>query len=465
MKYDTVIIGAGMSGLAAGIRLAHFDKKVLICERHYREGGLNSYYDRNNFKLETGLHAMTNFVPRGAPKSMPLMKILRQLKIPYDALELREQRGSSIVFPGHMLEFSNDYAEFLQSVAEQFPAEMDNLNRLDRFIVEHDATRMENGYISARKVIGEYITDPLLTDMILCPLMYYGSANERDMDLAQFVLLYRSVFHEGFCRPASNGIEHIIKLLKQRYQESGGELRLNCGISSIKSSSGKVCAVETATGEIIETDHVLSSAGAFETFSICEEKLFGEMLPLEGQLAFMESMVIPRADFDFKTDKTIVFFNNADSFDFSNPLDMCDYRSGIICFPHNFKFNMEDSPPEKMLRVSLLANSRAWHTMSKEEYAENKKTIALRAVRIAESVLGLKDDVLDGARLTDSFTPRTVTRFTGKINGAIYGSPTKYKDGRTGIDGLYLCGTDQGFLGITGAMLSGISIANTYLML
>ena len=42
--YDTIIIGAGMSGLAAGIRLAYFDQKVCILERHYTIGGLNSFY-------------------------------------------------------------------------------------------------------------------------------------------------------------------------------------------------------------------------------------------------------------------------------------------------------------------------------------------------------------------------------------------------------------------------------------
>ena len=42
--YDTVIIGAGMSGLAAGIRLAHYDQRVCILERHTTIGGLNSFY-------------------------------------------------------------------------------------------------------------------------------------------------------------------------------------------------------------------------------------------------------------------------------------------------------------------------------------------------------------------------------------------------------------------------------------
>ncbi|MCH8964053.1 MAG: FAD-binding protein, partial [Planctomycetes bacterium] len=38
MDYDVIIIGAGMSGLAAGIRLAMFDRRVCIIERHYNFG-------------------------------------------------------------------------------------------------------------------------------------------------------------------------------------------------------------------------------------------------------------------------------------------------------------------------------------------------------------------------------------------------------------------------------------------
>ena len=65
---------------------------------------------------------------------------------------------------------------------------------------------------------------------------------------------------------------------------------------------------------------------------------------------------------------------------------------------------------------------------------------------------------------TDVFTPRTIKKFTGHINGAVYGAPKKRLDGRTHLDNLYICGTDQGFLGIVGAMLSGITIANLHLL-
>ena len=64
----------------------------------------------------------------------------------------------------------------------------------------------------------------------------------------------------------------------------------------------------------------------------------------------------------------------------------------------------------------------------------------------------------------DMFTPRTVRKYTGHLNGAIYGAPKKMKDGRTHLDNVYIAGTDQGFLGIVGAMLSGISMANLHIL-
>ena len=61
--YDTIIIGAGMSGLAAGIRLAYYEQRVCILERHNTIGGLNSFYRLRGRDYDVGLHAVTNFTP------------------------------------------------------------------------------------------------------------------------------------------------------------------------------------------------------------------------------------------------------------------------------------------------------------------------------------------------------------------------------------------------------------------
>ena len=109
--YDAAIVGAGMSGLAAGIRLAQYDRNVCILEKHSIFGGLNSFYRRNGRNYDVGLHAMTNYVPKGS-RVGPLARIIRHLKISWDELGLVEQNGSSIAFPGIELNFTNDFERF-----------------------------------------------------------------------------------------------------------------------------------------------------------------------------------------------------------------------------------------------------------------------------------------------------------------------------------------------------------------
>src|SRR5262245_23746363 len=123
--YDALIIGAGMSGLAAGIRLAMFGQQVCILERHYAVGGLNSYYRLNDRNYDVGLHALTNFAPRGA-KQGPLPRLLRQLRISWDDLDLAEQIGSEIQFPSARLRFDNDAKLLEAEIARAFPTERDN---------------------------------------------------------------------------------------------------------------------------------------------------------------------------------------------------------------------------------------------------------------------------------------------------------------------------------------------------
>ena len=66
---------------------------------------------------------------------------------------------------------------------------------------------------------------------------------------------------------------------------------------------------------------------------------------------------------------------------------------------------------------------------------------------------------------TDTFTPTTIRRFTGHENGAVYGTPEKRWSGTTHLKNLFICGTDQGFVGIIGAMFSGIAMANRHLLM
>ncbi|MEZ6061856.1 MAG: NAD(P)/FAD-dependent oxidoreductase [Planctomycetaceae bacterium] len=457
MRYDTLIIGAGMSGLSAGVRLAYFEKKVCILERHTTIGGLNSFYRLRNRNYDVGLHAITNFARPGS-KTGPLSKLLRQLRMKWDDFDLRPQLQSSIVFPGCRLKFTNDFELLLSQVCGVFPKQIDGFRKLLRRIDDHDALNLDRKAQSARAVVGEHLSDPLLIDMLFCPLMFYGSATPHDMDFNQFVIMFKSIFYEGFGRPF-DGIRLILKRLVRHFKALGGTLKLRAGVREIIQRNGRAAAVVLDDGSEIEADNILSSAGAAETMRLVDpSRPAARAVP--GDISFVESIsVLDTEPASLGHRDTIIFYSDSLPFRYERPSDPVDLRSGIICSPNNFDYSrpLEDG----RVRITALAEPDYWIHLPEEEYRQQK---VRWNHRIIESALAHIPDFRPHVVDTDVFTPRTIRRFTGHLNGCVYGAPEKFVNGLTPVRNLYLCGTDQGFLGIVGAMLSGITIANRYLL-
>lgn len=453
--YDTIIIGAGLSGLAAGIRLAYYDQKVCILERHTTIGGLNSLYRLRGRNYDVGLHAVTNFTPRGTKRG-PLARLLRQLRFRWEDFALSPQIGSRISFPGVSLSFNNDFELFRSEVHRAFPEQKDGFERLVGEILDMDDLTGDVIGLSARSVLAKHISDPLLVDMILCPLMFYGSPTEDDMDFVQFSIMFRSIFQEGFSRPFA-GIKLILKQLTRKFKSLGGELRLRAGVQRIATDHGRVTGVVLEDGTELSARKVLSSAGYCETLRLVET-LPDPPVDASGQVTFCETIsVLDCLPSELGHKDTIVFFSDRMPFAYRKPDTLIDVTSGIICTPNNFAY---DEPlDEGQMRVTALANFDRWAELSEERYRLEK----LRAYdRIQEAAIGHVPDYRGHTIETDMFTPTTIRRFTGHDNGAVYGAPRKILDGTTGVEGLYLCGTDQGFLGIIGSILSGITMANKH---
>ena len=455
--YDTIIIGAGMSGLAAGIRLALFDQRVCILERHTTVGGLNSFYRLNGRAYDVGLHAVTNYAPRGTRKG-PLGRMLRQLRLTWDELTLSPQVGSSIRFPGVSLDFSNDVQLLESEVARVFPGQKDNFQRLLAELVEYGQFAEERCRRSARDVVSRLIDDPLLVEMLLCPVLYYGGARQGDMEFGQFCVLFRSIFLEGLARPQT-GVRWILEKLVRKFKELGGELRLRSSVGRIAVKGEAAEKVVLDDGAELTCRSILSSAGWPETMRLCDDGRRVEPQRI-GQLSFVESIsILDVQPKDLGCDRTIVFFNDSHEFHYRKPDDLVDVRSGVVCSPNNFAY--EEPLREGVLRVTALANYDRWAALDQSTYRlEKLRWYDRMAASAARFVPDFRSSVID----TDMFTPTTIRRFTGHENGAVYGTPEKRYDGTTELKNLFICGTDQGLVGIIGAIISGITIANRHLL-
>ena len=453
-QYDCLVIGAGMSGLAAAIRLSMFGKKVALLESHTVPGGLNSYYQRGKRQFDVGLHALTNFIDKGE-KGRPLSKIIKQLRIPYSDFKLVPQKRSRIAFKEVDLYFNNDIEFFKQDIREKLPNQIDGFEKLCSFLEQFNETDLNNPYESARKKVSEFISDPLLAEMIFCPLLIYGSAWEHDMDLSQFAIMFKSIFVEGFSRP-EGGVRTIINLLIEKLQQNGLDISYKHRVEKINIENGKATGVTLASGEILNAEKILSSAGLPETLKMTGNE---KELPETGKMTFTESiLMLDKKPSQIGIEDTIIFYNESNKYDYRNPGTYFDKTSAVVCFPNNFQ---TDEFEEGICRVTMMADFEHWSRLERKDYLSLKSEVADVSLELMNK---FSTDKTANILFKDVFTPTTIKRYTNHLGGCVYGSPEKARTGETDIQGLFVIGTDQGFLGIIGAMLSGISMANLHVL-
>jgi phytoene dehydrogenase-like protein len=458
MRRETVVLGAGLSGLAAGVRLAQHGADVLLLERHSLWGGLNSFYKFAGRRIDVGLHALTNYAPAGA-RGAALTKILRQLRLRHADLELGEQGFSEIRFPGLCLRFSNDFELLRAELRAHFPQEVDGFERLAALAREFEPREEQLAFASARERLGELLRERQLIDALLLPTCFYGSPRANDVDWPQFLILFRALFLEGFSRPRG-GIRTLLELLRRRYLELGGELRLRCGVKRLLVDGGALRGLELDDGSTIECARVISSAGWVESMRLCgaqHERPADEV----GRMSFLESVtILDRPPAELGLHATVTFYNGAARLAYEPPQDLIDTRCGVLSVPNHYAGCEPEL--EGQVRQTAIAHPSAWSALPEHEYQQHKA----RCADEARAAIGwFQPSWGPHASVRDVFTPRTIERFTGHLNGAVYGSPRKTASGLTPVRGLVLCGTDQGYLGVIGAMMSGIAMANRHVLM
>jgi phytoene dehydrogenase-like protein len=178
--------------------------------------------------------------------------------------------------------------------------------------LEYDGQNLYAKPISARKVVSSIVSDPLLVDMISCPLMFCGNAQENDIQFGQFVIMFKSIFCEGLARPQA-GIRQILDVLVKKYKACGGELKMKCAMTSLKCANDRVESILLENGEVLTADKILSSAGYVETMKLLTDYYYSQFNCSAGQLSFVESILVSNkepAEIGYTTTST--FYNNSD---------------------------------------------------------------------------------------------------------------------------------------------------------
>ena len=217
---------------------------------------------------------------------------------------------------------------------------------------------------------------------------------------------------------------------------------MNCAVSEIKIKGDSVNHIILANGEEVTAKHYISTCGGLETEKLCKENPQNYEFE-EGRFTIIESMaVFEGSPLQFGWEDTVLFFNEDENFNYNEPENPVDLKSGVICLPENYGAkNSDKTLDESKIRITHPANFKAWTSLTKEEYQllkiEWEDKILENGLRFLPSGTEQTESFQKKILLRDTFTPKTIRRFTSHQNGTLYGSPTKSRDGSTSLKTFY----------------------------
>lgn len=276
MDKQVVVIGAGLGGLAAALRLRAQGMRVTVCEKLERFGGRSNLIDECGFRIDTG---PTILVMKDA-----FEETYRSLGLKLaDRLELTQIEPNYRIYfhDGTHLDLSNSMARLADNVEQHEPG---GAERVFRFLGE-SARKYELGMefvtrnydritdlANPRALVGmlstksykglydhvaEYFESEKLRKAFSFHSMFLGLS---PLDSpAMYALITYADLVGGMWYP-KGGIYSVIEDLVSLAEERGVELRAGTEVARIRVERRRAVGVELRNGDFIPADAVVSNA-------------------------------------------------------------------------------------------------------------------------------------------------------------------------------------------------------------
>lgn len=489
--HDIVIIGSGISGLTAGAILSRLGRKVTILEQHYVPGGATHVFRRKGHEWNTGLH----YVGDVHNKSHPLRKLFDELtdgELEWSACQVNYDR---IIFPDKTFEFHAGSENFREELLRFFPREKKGIDSYLSMIKDvKNVTRLYSAsrvfpimkplvglsrfpdyfYSSTEKILCGLFSDERLRAVIAGQYGNYGlPPNESSFGVHALVANH---YMEGSSFPVG-GSGEIARTLGKAIRKRGGKIITRAKVQKILTDSRGVTGVLLAGGGIIRSKNVISTAG----LRVTREKLLGlsensghpvKLTP--GYVSLALGYDLPGDEFSHDGANLWVH----PSYDLNeNVRKYFSRESKTPPFSYiSFPFQKDPSWQRRVgskVSIDLLGIvPSAWFSEWKtagfgkrpEAYDAFKESLARPYLDVMDKFFPELKNRLEHLEIS---TPLTVQHFLGNMEGEIYGlasNPEKFRNLKTGprteIRGLFLSGQDTLFIGIYGAMISGLLTAS-----
>jgi all-trans-retinol 13,14-reductase len=465
MKYDIIIIGAGLGGLTAGAKLAKEGKKVLLLEQHSRPGGCATTFQRGDYTLEIGLHEMDGPGTRDMKT-----KIFNDLDVFEHVEFIKVPQFYRFINDRFEVTVPHDPSLACEQLSDLFPDESGGIKAYFEQILtpRKKATGDNIKDIS----LGEFLDSIIRNDdlkLILLGNLGYFHDDPYTLSLAYYSFAQGSYYSDG-ASYIKGGSQKLSDHLARFINDHGGEILLSHLVTGIKINAGRAESVtyrKKGNPEIIEAfaDEIIANNAIPNLFDLIGGEKGSELKNMfsghrEGAslltlyLGFRRS---PRElgnkyystclfDGSVKTQADI-YMNFKDDFS----------RRSFIFVDYSQIDSGLTSGVKSTGSICCIDYPDDWAGLDRKDYIAKKEHVASVLIgRLDKLIPGIKDII----EYYETGTPSTIERYTLNPGGAVYGfaqTPSKeYKDPSKLVNNLHIASAwGQNGGGFSGAIYRG----------
>ncbi len=476
MRFDYVVIGAGVAGLTAGAYLAGRGFSVAVLEKNPVPGPTLSGFAREGLRFDTGLH-----LTGGLADGEILHTYLRMLGVDQDLERVffRSDAAEQILLGGGAahhapLFLPTGFDAFREYLRARFPGETTGIDAyIDAVRRAVDSSEFLNPGRGARGVppadqiaplggiLAKLTADPLLRLVFFLRASLHGA-------LPHEAPFYNHALVDGTLRSSlgafAAGGHALIKALARKITACGGQIRTGRGAAAILGENGKVRGVRDEGGEVLETGRCIYTGHPALLPGLVPPDAFRGVyvrrllsLPETVSCAMLFAVVDADAAPCGLENQAVYLCPSTD------PSALLDGRD-----PERNLIFLSLSPGEKDGRRALTAVmpcsaapfaafARSRRGQRPAAYAEAKSAlIGTLKQRILDALPALRGRL----RVLDGATPLTVAEYTHNPRGGTYGVRQTVNEmpllPRTRLAGLFLAGQSVLLPGVLGSMVSAL---------